>query len=71
MIRLTKLDGQELVVNAELIEYIHAGPDTLIALTTDRKIMVRESPEEVIRLTLEFKARAARSLLVPMQVEPV
>jgi flagellar protein FlbD len=44
MIRLTRLDGQELVVNAELIEYIHAGPDTLIALTTDRKIMVRESP---------------------------
>jgi flagellar protein FlbD len=70
MIRLTRLDGQELVVNAELIEYIHAGPDTLIALTTDRKIMVRESPEEVIRLTLEFKARAARSLMVPMLVEP-
>lgn len=70
MIRLTKLDGQELVVNAELIEYIHAGPDTLVALTTDRKIMVRESPDDVIRLILEFKARAARSLAVPLAVEP-
>ncbi len=70
MIRLTKLDGQELVVNAELIEYINGGPDTLVALTTDRKIMVRESPEDVIRLVLEFKARAARSVAAALQAEP-
>lgn len=70
MIRLTKLDGQELVVNAELIEYINGGPDTLVALTTDRRIMVRESPEDVVRLVLEFKARAARSVAAALAAEP-
>ena len=64
MIKLTKLDGQELVVNAELIESISGAPDTLICLTTGRRIMVRESPDEVIRLTLDYRALTRRAALV-------
>ncbi len=42
MIKVTKLNGRELVVNADLIEFIESTPDTLISLTTGRKIMVLE-----------------------------
>ena len=48
MIKVTKLNGRELVVNADLIEFIETTPDTLISLTTGRKIMVLEDIDEVV-----------------------
>lgn len=57
MIKLTRLDGELLVVNAELIESIGCGSETLISLTSGRKLMVRESPEEVVRLAVDYHAR--------------
>jgi flagellar protein FlbD len=56
MIKLTKLDGEALVVNAELIESIGAAPETLLSMTTGRKIWVRETPDEVVRLALGYQA---------------
>lgn len=55
MIRLTRLNGEEVVVNAELIEMLEALPDTTITLTTGRKLVVRERIEEVIRRYVLFK----------------
>jgi len=58
MIKVTKLNGNELVVNADLIEFIESTPDTLISLTTGRKIMVLEEMDEVIRLAVGYRAQA-------------
>jgi flagellar protein FlbD len=58
MIKVTKLNGNGLVVNADLIEFIESTPDTLISLTTGRKIMVLEDLDEVIRLAVSYRARA-------------
>lgn len=57
MIKVTRLNGQEIVVNADLIEYLEASPDTIIALTTGKKIMVRESVDEVIEKIIEYRKR--------------
>ncbi|MBM4130875.1 flagellar protein FlbD [bacterium] len=57
MIKLTRLDGETLVVNAGLIETIGCGAGTLVALTSGRKLLVRESPDEVARLALAYQAR--------------
>ncbi len=57
MIKVTRLNGQEIVVNAELIEYLEASPDTIIALTTGKKIMVKESVDEVIEKIIEYRKR--------------
>ena len=64
MITLTKLDGETLVVNAELIESIAAGPETLVSLTTGRKIWVRETPADVVRLAVEYQALVRHTLPV-------
>ena len=56
MITLTKLDGETMVVNAELIETIGAAPETLVSLTTGRKLWVRETPDEVVRLAIANQA---------------
>ena len=65
MITVTKLNGTEMVLNADLIEFIEATPDTLVSLTTGRKIMVRESIDEVVRRTTEYRGRT-RAYPVPV-----
>ncbi|MCM8812748.1 MAG: flagellar FlbD family protein [Candidatus Omnitrophica bacterium] len=55
MISLTRLSAETVVLNADLIEYVEATPDTVIALTTGKKIMVKESPQEIIQRVISFK----------------
>ena len=56
MIRLTRLNRVPLVLNSDLIEHVEATPDTVIALTTGQKIVVLESPEEIIRRIVDVRS---------------
>lgn len=47
MLEVTKLNGQKILVNPALFEVIEETPDTVITLTTGRKIIVKESQEEL------------------------
>lgn len=49
MIYVTRFNGSLVAINALLIETIEGIPDTIITLTTGKKIMVKESVEEVIQ----------------------
>ena len=55
MIELTRLNGAPIVVNAELIKFIEATPDTLISLTSGEKIMVKEPVDVVSQRVLEYR----------------
>jgi flagellar protein FlbD len=55
MIKVTRLDGEELVVNSDLIEFVQTTPDTILTLTTGRKILVRESMDEVVARVIGFR----------------
>ncbi len=55
MIQLTRLNHQEITVNSDLIEHIEATPDTVIALTTGQRLMVLESPSEIVRRVVDFR----------------
>ena len=57
MVPVTRLDGRELVVNAELIETLEATPDTVITLTTGRRLVVREPVEEIVRRVVTYRRR--------------
>ena len=59
MIRVTRINEAELVINADLIEFVEAIPDTMITLTTGKKIMVQESIDDVIARVAEFKRSAS------------
>jgi flagellar protein FlbD len=61
MIKLTRINGEEFVLNAELIQFIESRPDTFITLTTDERMIVQESVDEVIRRSLAH-ARAVRCI---------
>ena len=55
MIKVTRLNGSELVINADLIEFVEAIPDTIVSLVTGKKIMIKETTDDVIRRVAEFK----------------
>ncbi len=54
MIRVTRINDAELIINADLIEFVEAIPDTMITLTTGKKIMVREAVDDTIERVAEF-----------------
>ena len=57
MIALTRLDGKELVVNADHILTAEATPDTVLLLTTGLRLMVLEPVAEVVDRTAAWQRR--------------
>ena len=54
MITVTRLNGQEFIINAEKIRYIEQTPDTVICCDTGEKMMVKENVQEVVRRAIEY-----------------
>lgn len=50
MIEITKLNNSKMLVNTSLIETVEETPDTVITLTSGKKIIVKESRQEVKNL---------------------
>lgn len=57
MIEVSRLNGKKFYINCEVIKSIEATPDTVITLTTNEKIMVKESAEDIIRRTMDYRKR--------------
>ena len=63
MIDLTRLNDTSFTLNAELIETVEEVPDTVITLTTGKKIFVKESRQTVKNLVLLYKQEVFRKIL--------
>ena len=57
MIELTRLNGNPLVVNSDLIKTAESSPDTMLTLINGEKLIVRESCAEVTERVLAYRAR--------------
>jgi flagellar protein FlbD len=68
MIRLTRINHQEIVLNSDLIEHMEASPDTVITLTTGQKMMVLETPEEIVERVVSFRRRLSPVCAAPEQM---
>ena len=55
MIKLTLYNDADVIVNADLIELVERTPDTLVTLTTGKKVMVKESVEDVISKVISYR----------------
>ena len=55
MINVTKMNNINITVNCDLIETIEETPDTVITLTTGKKILVKESRQEIVNLVKLYK----------------
>lgn len=57
MIALTRLNGQPVMVNSDLIEQIEETPDTVVTLTSGNRIIVRDRMIEIQAKIIDFKRR--------------
>jgi flagellar protein FlbD len=57
MIELTRLNGNPMVLNSDLIKTAEASPDTMLTLITGEKLIVREECGEVVERVLAYRAR--------------
>ena len=63
MIEITKLNDVKITINAELIEVVEEIPDTMITLTTGKKIFVKESRQKVENLVKSYKRDIFRQIM--------
>jgi flagellar protein FlbD len=57
MIKLTRFNGKIFVLNDELIEIMEETPDTVIKLSNNKKIVVKEGVDEVIEKIIKYKRK--------------
>ena len=56
MIRVSRLNGGALGLNADLIERIEQTPDTVVTLVGGKKLLVADTPDEIIERVITFRA---------------
>jgi flagellar protein FlbD len=55
VIQLTRLNGNPIALNSDLIKFVENAPDTVITLINGEKIIVRETSDDVIHRILDFR----------------
>jgi len=55
MIEVTKLNGDIVLINADLIEMVEETPDSVISFTNGKKIIVKESRQEIKNLVKSYR----------------
>ncbi|MCX7708920.1 MAG: flagellar FlbD family protein [Clostridia bacterium] len=66
MIRVTRLNNTNFVINCELIETVEATPDTVITTIDGKKFVVVETVEEIVEKVIQYKNK----ILLAHRVEP-
>ncbi|HWP98590.1 MAG TPA: flagellar FlbD family protein [Syntrophomonadaceae bacterium] len=57
MIYVTRLNGERLALNIDLIESIEETPDTIITLTSGKKFVVKESTKRIFADIIRFRKK--------------
>lgn len=57
MIPVTRLNGQEVYVNADHILFLESSPETILTLQSGKKMTVKESIPQIIDKVVAFKTR--------------
>ena len=57
MIEVTRLNGNPMVLNSDLIKTAESSPDTMITLVNGEKLIVRETCAELTERIVAYRAR--------------
>ncbi|HQA49074.1 MAG TPA: flagellar FlbD family protein [Syntrophomonadaceae bacterium] len=55
MIYLTRLNGEKIMVNVDMLEMLEETPDTVVTLTTGKKFVVKESTRQIREQVIAFR----------------
>jgi flagellar protein FlbD len=68
MIKVTRLNNIEMVVNADKIQSVQATPDTLITFTNRDRLMVKEPVEELSRRIMDYRRMVCQQPAAPVDI---
>jgi flagellar protein FlbD len=68
VIQVTRFNGTQYYLNAELIQTIESTPDTVITLTDGVKVVVHETADQLIQEIIEYRRKLFSNL--PVQEHP-
>lgn len=63
MIYVSRIDGSQFVVNADLIETVEHTADTVLHLVDGKRLVVATPVEEIVERVIAFRQRIARGPL--------
>ena len=64
MIEVTRLNDTKLLINSDQIEFVEETPDTVISFLTGKKIIVKESRQEIQNLVILYKKKILSDCLI-------
>ena len=67
MIEVTRLNGNPMVLNSDLIKTAEASPDTMLTLINGEKLIVRESCADVTERVIAYRARLLTTIARKLQ----
>jgi flagellar protein FlbD len=57
VIALTRPNGAQFFINPELIQTVESTPDTVVTLTNSKKLIVKDTPQEITERFIEYRRR--------------
>jgi len=57
VIKVTRLNGTEYLLNPHLIESVDKTPDTTITLVSGKKVVIKETPKEMVDEIIAYRKR--------------
>ncbi len=57
MIFLTRTNGSKFYINPELIQIVETMPDTIITLISNKKLIVKDTPQEIAERFIEYRRK--------------
>jgi flagellar protein FlbD len=77
VIRLTRLNGTELFLNADLVATVEARPDTVVTLVDGKHFVVADSTDDVVMRVTRYRAavlalaeQMSTTSITPATLEP-
>ena len=64
MIELTRFNNQKVVINAEMIEFVEATPDTSIHMNNGKTHIVKEAISDVIEKVIRYRQEVNRTIVM-------
>jgi flagellar protein FlbD len=65
VILITRTNGTQMYINAELIQSVEATPDTVITLAGNKKLIVKDSPHEIAQRFIEYRRKTLAPIVSP------
>ncbi len=63
MIEVTRLNGNTMLLNSDLIKVAEASPDTMLTLVNGEKLIVRETCSEIMERVMRYRAAMLLAVL--------